>query len=92
MSNTIQIKRGAGVPPDGSLAPYELGYDTSNNKLYIGGFIEGEMAPAILISDRIEQDINQNTECIFQIKNYISNLIDSLKEQGIAVPDLPNQW
>lgn len=36
MSNTIQIKRGAGKP-DGKLAPYELGYDINSKLLYIGG-------------------------------------------------------
>lgn len=36
MSNIIQIKRGHGVPPDGTLAPYELGYDVDNQMLYIG--------------------------------------------------------
>lgn len=36
MSNIIQIKRGKGVPPKGSLMPYELGYDTEGDSLYIG--------------------------------------------------------
>lgn len=37
MSNTIQIKRGSGSPPTGSLAPYELGIDSVSGYLYIGG-------------------------------------------------------
>lgn len=41
MSNIIQIKRGNGIPPDGSLAPYELGIDTSDYQLYIGGTVNG---------------------------------------------------
>ena len=36
MSNIIQIKRGAGAPSNGQLAPYELGYDVSGKGLYIG--------------------------------------------------------
>lgn len=36
MSNVVQIKRGSGKP-DGKLAPYELGFDTKDNTLYIGG-------------------------------------------------------
>ena len=36
MSNIIQIKRGTGRP-DGKLAPYELGINTSDWQLYIGG-------------------------------------------------------
>lgn len=36
MSNTIQIKRGSGMPPDNTLAPYELGYDTHGRQLFIG--------------------------------------------------------
>ena len=36
MSNIIQVKRGNGAPPDNSLAPYELGYDTQGKKLFIG--------------------------------------------------------
>lgn len=35
MSNVIQIKRGNGAPGD-NLAPYELGYDTSGEYLYVG--------------------------------------------------------
>lgn len=46
--NVIQIKRGPGTPPVGTLAPYELGFDTSGNQLYIGG--DGDNAPAIQIS------------------------------------------
>lgn len=37
MSNVIQIKRGAGKPVNGTLAPYELGYDVTDSHLYIGG-------------------------------------------------------
>lgn len=40
MSNTIQIKRGNGAPPDSTLAPYELGYDATEGFLYIGGALE----------------------------------------------------
>lgn len=36
MSNTIQIKRGAGKP-DEKLAPYELGIDIVDGQLYYGG-------------------------------------------------------
>lgn len=36
MGNIIQIKRGAGKPNNGILANGELGYDTENNRLYIG--------------------------------------------------------
>lgn len=36
MSNTIQIKRGSGTPPNNGLAPYELGYDITGKQLYIG--------------------------------------------------------
>ena len=44
MSNIIQIKRGKGTPPNGSLAPYELGINTDNNELFVGGPLinEGE--------------------------------------------------
>ena len=36
MSNIIQIKRGSGVPASGVLTGYELGWDYTNNSLYIG--------------------------------------------------------
>jgi hypothetical protein len=36
MSNIIQIKRGSGVPATGVLSGYELGWDYTNNSLYIG--------------------------------------------------------
>lgn len=36
MSNTILIKHGPGIPGDEVLQPYELGYDTTHKKLYIG--------------------------------------------------------
>lgn len=49
MSNTVQIKRGIGqeqggkgAPPDGSLAPYELGINIIDGQLYFGGPIEGD--------------------------------------------------
>lgn len=51
MSNTIQIKRGEGRP-DGKLAPYELGFDTSTQQLYIGGPLteDNQYGSAILIN------------------------------------------
>lgn len=36
MSNVIQIKRGSAKPNDNILAEYELGYDTTKNRFYIG--------------------------------------------------------
>ncbi len=36
MANIIKIKRGSGVPASGQLAGYELGWDYTNNSLYIG--------------------------------------------------------
>ena len=36
MSNKIQIKRGAGAPASGLLDVGELGWDTTNKKLYVG--------------------------------------------------------
>jgi hypothetical protein len=36
MANIIKIKRGSGVPASGLLAGYELGWDYTNNSLYIG--------------------------------------------------------
>ena len=36
MANTIQIKHGAGAPGATTLAANELGFDTTNNVLYIG--------------------------------------------------------
>ena len=36
MANIIKIKRGSGVPGSGVLEGYELGYDTTNNSLYLG--------------------------------------------------------
>lgn len=41
MSNIIQIKRGEGKP-DGKLAPYELGIDTKNYELFVGGPLVNE--------------------------------------------------
>ena len=41
MSNIIQIKHGSGVP-NGKLAPYELGYSDTEEKLYIGGPLEDD--------------------------------------------------
>lgn len=36
MGNTILIKHGAGAPTSEQLQPYELGFDKTNKKLYIG--------------------------------------------------------
>lgn len=36
MSNTIQIKRGQGIPADGQLTAYELGFITDSSQLVIG--------------------------------------------------------
>lgn len=36
MSNTILIKHGAGAPTSEQLQPYELGFDKTDKKLYIG--------------------------------------------------------
>lgn len=36
MANTFTIKRGADKPADGVLEAFELGYDKTNNNLYIG--------------------------------------------------------
>ena len=46
MSNTIQIKHGEGLPDDGVLKPYELGFDTERQALYIGNESQ-EPAPVI---------------------------------------------
>lgn len=46
MSNTIQIKHGEGLPDDGVLKPYELGFDTERQALYIGNENQ-EPAPVI---------------------------------------------
>jgi hypothetical protein len=35
MANVIKIKRGSGTPTTSNLAQYELGYDYTNDKLYI---------------------------------------------------------
>jgi hypothetical protein len=35
MANVIKIKRGSGTPTTSNLAEYQLGYDYTNNKLYI---------------------------------------------------------
>ena len=40
MSNLIQIKHGSGIP-NGKLWPFELGFDENNQKLYIGGAMNG---------------------------------------------------
>lgn len=47
MANIIKIKRGSGVPASGQLAGYELGWDYTNNSLYVG--VEG--SNPIKISD-----------------------------------------
>jgi cytoskeletal protein CcmA (bactofilin family) len=39
MANIIKIKRGAGVPASGVLAGYELGWDYTNDSIYLG--VEG---------------------------------------------------
>lgn len=41
MSNIIQIKRGTGEP-NGKLAPYELGINTENYELFVGGPLVNE--------------------------------------------------
>lgn len=48
MANTFTIKRGAGAPADGVLEAFELGYDKTNNNLYIGL----ENGTACLLTDR----------------------------------------
>ena len=37
MANRIKIRRGSGIPANGSLQPYELGWDTTGRQLFIGG-------------------------------------------------------
>ena len=51
MSNIVQIKHGEGIP-NGKLAPYELGYSDTEEKLYIGGPLEdGQFGEAKEISN-----------------------------------------
>lgn len=40
MSNTFQIKRGSSIPTTSQLAEYELGFNTTNNTLYINNGTE----------------------------------------------------
>lgn len=42
MANKIIIKNGAGAPPNDALAVAELGFDKTNDKLYVG---KGASAP-----------------------------------------------
>lgn len=56
MSNVIQIKHGASAPADGVLAPYELGYDSANNELYIGIPKEDGSTTSLKISTKESDD------------------------------------
>lgn len=57
MANIIKIKRGSGVPGSGVLSGYELGYDTTNNSLYLG--VDG--ANPIKIADSFQGYLSINT-------------------------------
>lgn len=56
MANIIKIKRGSGVPGSGVLSGYELGYDTTNNSLYLGV----ESANPIKIADSFQGYLSIN--------------------------------
>ena len=47
IKNVVQIKRGPGKPADGTLYPYELGYDTTNGYIYIGDSAASPVAQMI---------------------------------------------
>ena len=59
MSNTIQIKRGDGIPANGKLVDAEIGYSTSLNRFYIGnsnktkevGYLPAEFPSGTLVGD-----------------------------------------
>lgn len=72
MSNVIQIKRGSGKP-DGKLAPYELGFDTKDNTLYIGGEKktndEDEEVYGDALQIRVEQANHLTQNALDQIAN-----------------------
>ena len=57
MANIIKIKRGSGVPGSGVLAGYELGYDSTNNSLYLGV----ENSNPIKIADAFQGYLSINT-------------------------------
>lgn len=47
IQNVVQIKRGPGKPVNGTLYPYELGYDTTNGYIYIGDNTTSPVAQTI---------------------------------------------
>lgn len=62
MANIFTIKHGTGNP-SGKLQPYELGYSTDEEKLYIGGEADvenGNLGNAIPVSGNIE--ITENSD------------------------------
>ena len=89
MANTIQIKHGSGAPEASVLAPFELGYDDSQKKLYIGA-AEGE-EPVLLNPDvKVDKpsledfDITVTAEEINKLKGIGENTVAAQLEEVAA--------
>lgn len=81
MSNIWQVKRGEGIP-HGKLAPYELGYSTSEHQLFIGGEAEdGKYGQALPLGGRVDSPVTtiikskDNSKENQKIKIYCENLV-----------------
>ena len=96
MSNIIQIKHGSGIP-NGKLMPFELGFDETGKKLYIGGALstDGALGNAIPITTPIEEMIVQSDTAGKMVyfsnnKLYATNLFFIPSENiGTSFPSSP---
>ena len=80
MANIFTVKHGSGQP-NGKLIPFELGFDETGKKLYIGGAkrADGTLGDAIPITTPIEEMIIQSDTAGKMVYfNNISN-IDTFK-------------
>lgn len=95
MANIFTIKHGSGVP-NGKLQPYELGFDETGKKLYIGGILKnGALGDAIPISTSLKEflaESNVSGKLVYysDSKLYASNLLVVPSSNiGTAFPSSP---
>ena len=71
MSNKIIIKNGSGKPEDGELATSELGFDKTNDALYVGNnnktILLAKSGQVILSSDNYGT-VDPNTAGVFGVE------------------------
>lgn len=86
MSNTIQIKRGSGVPTEDKLAEGELGWDMNDGGLYIGNGSTSTTEKAKLVkASPVFQSVYQSLE--YEYTNRISGNTGYFNDKIIEFAD-----